>query len=77
VRNECTPTFFERFEEAFLREAQAFVTSVRQRRQSGAGQAGGASASDDNGATLADALEATRIGRALREALVTGQPVTL
>ena len=27
VRNECTPTFYERFDEAFLREAQAFVAS--------------------------------------------------
>ena len=28
VRNECTPTFYERFEDAFLREAQAFVDVV-------------------------------------------------
>src|SRR6202171_4468090 len=28
VRNECTPTFFERFEEAFLHEAQAFVDAL-------------------------------------------------
>src|SRR5258706_9620130 len=29
VRNECTPTFFERFGDAFLCEAQAFVAAVR------------------------------------------------
>ena len=28
VRNECTPTFYERFEEAFLREATEFVRRV-------------------------------------------------
>jgi myo-inositol 2-dehydrogenase/D-chiro-inositol 1-dehydrogenase len=77
IRNECTPTFFERFEEAFLREAQAFVESVR---RGGQGQPGGRTLSDGDtqvGATLADALEATRIGHALREALATGQPVVL
>jgi myo-inositol 2-dehydrogenase / D-chiro-inositol 1-dehydrogenase len=79
VRNECTPTFFERFEEAFLREAQAFVESVRQRRAlNGEGQASAAAPSYAHpGATLADALEATRIGHALREALASGQPVVL
>ena len=30
VRNECTPTFYERFAEAFLHEAQAFVDVVRE-----------------------------------------------
>ena len=63
IRNECTPTFFDRFEDAFLYEARAFVAAVQ----------GGASA----GATLADALEATRIGSALRQSLQTGQAVTL
>ncbi|HWX11085.1 MAG TPA: Gfo/Idh/MocA family oxidoreductase [Trinickia sp.] len=77
VRKECTPTFFERFEEAFLREAQAFVELVRQRGQDGRGQAGGTGPAALVGATLADALEATRIGRALREALASEQPVTL
>lgn len=66
VRNECTPTFFDRFEEAFLCEAQAFVESVA---KGGEGTASGAS--------LADALEATRIGQALRQALDSGQPVAL
>jgi myo-inositol 2-dehydrogenase / D-chiro-inositol 1-dehydrogenase len=78
VRNECTPTFFERFEEAFLREAQAFVESVwRRRGLDGQGQAGGAAPSAHLGATLADALDATRIGHALREALASGQSVML
>ncbi|KAF1028695.1 MAG: scyllo-inositol 2-dehydrogenase (NAD(+)) [Burkholderia plantarii] len=64
IRNTCTPTFFERFEAAFLIEAQAFVDSVRGVRASG-------------GATLADAREATRIGHAMREALHTGRAVDL
>lgn len=64
IRNTCTPTFFDRFEAAFLVEAQAFVDAVR-----GLGESGGA--------TLADALEATRIGHAMREALHTGRAVEL
>jgi myo-inositol 2-dehydrogenase/D-chiro-inositol 1-dehydrogenase len=71
VRNECTPTFFDRFEEAFLCEAQAFVASVASAASGGPGD-GVAS-----GASLADALEATRIGQALRRALESGQPVAL
>jgi myo-inositol 2-dehydrogenase/D-chiro-inositol 1-dehydrogenase len=63
IRNECTPTFFDRFEDAFLCEAQAFVAAVRQGKQSGA--------------TLADAMEATRIGYALRESLASGRSVDL
>lgn len=66
IRNECTPDFFERFEEAFLFEARAFVAAVQ-------GGAAGAQA----GATLADALEATRIGMALRQSLQSGEAVTL
>jgi myo-inositol 2-dehydrogenase / D-chiro-inositol 1-dehydrogenase len=76
VRSECTPTFFDRFEEAFLIEAQAFVASVRARM----GARSGANAANDaaaQGATLEDALEATRIGQALRQSLQTGQAVTL
>lgn len=72
VRNECTPTFFDRFEEAFLCEAQAFVATVASAASGTTGAEGGAS-----GATLADALEATRIGQALRQALESGQPVAL
>ncbi|MCC8405197.1 Gfo/Idh/MocA family oxidoreductase [Paraburkholderia sp. MMS20-SJTN17] len=69
IRNECTPNFFDRFEDAFLHEARAFVASV----QNGAGIGDAA----PRGATLADALEATRIGVALRESLQSGQAVTL
>ena len=57
VRNECTPTFYERFEEAFLREDQAFVDIVRGGRVPPL--------------TLHDATEATRIGIGLRESLLT------
>jgi myo-inositol 2-dehydrogenase/D-chiro-inositol 1-dehydrogenase len=71
VRNECTPSFFERFEEAFLREAQAFVESVAGNGRQNVSQ------NASHGATLADALEATRIGRALAQALASGKPITL
>ncbi|WP_250465217.1 Gfo/Idh/MocA family oxidoreductase [Caballeronia sp. GAFFF2] len=63
MRNVCTPTFFERFEDAFLRESQAFVALVRD------GTA--------TGLTLDDAREATRIGIAMRQAYETGRPVDL
>jgi len=57
MRNECTPTFYERFEEAFLREMAHFVNCVL----------------DDQAPalTLHDATEATRIALALRESLQT------
>lgn len=74
ARSECTPTFFERFEDAFLIEAQAFVAAVRARLN---GAALGATTDAGQGATLEDALEATRIGDALRRSLQTGQAVTL
>jgi myo-inositol 2-dehydrogenase/D-chiro-inositol 1-dehydrogenase len=70
ARSECTPTFFDRFEEAFLIEAQAFVAAVRARLH-------GASAAAGEGATLEDALEATRIGYALRQSLLSGEAVVL
>jgi len=57
VRNECTPTFYERFEQAFLREDQAFVDVIRGDRSPPL--------------TLHDATEATRIGIGLRESLLT------
>ena len=57
VRNECTPTFYERFEDAFLREDQAFAEVVRGDRAPPL--------------TLHDATEATRIGIGLRESLLT------
>ncbi len=50
VRTECVPTFYERFEEAFLLEAQAFVDCVRHGRPPRC--------------TVADAVEATRIAEA-------------
>jgi myo-inositol 2-dehydrogenase / D-chiro-inositol 1-dehydrogenase len=63
VRNECTPTFYERFEEAFLRELSEFVDIVRDDRTPPL--------------TLADATEATRIGIALTESLRSRRPVDL
>lgn len=63
VRNECTPTFYERFEEAFLRETLDFVQAIRDDRPPAL--------------TLFDAAEATRIGIALRESLQTGRAVEL
>jgi myo-inositol 2-dehydrogenase/D-chiro-inositol 1-dehydrogenase len=63
VRNECTPTFYERFEEAFLRETMEFVQAVREDRSPAL--------------TLHDATEATRIGVALRESLLTRRAVEL
>jgi myo-inositol 2-dehydrogenase / D-chiro-inositol 1-dehydrogenase len=61
MRNACTPTFFERFEDAFLREAQAFVALLRDGKSTGL--------------TLEDAREATRIGIAMREAVQSGRVV--
>jgi myo-inositol 2-dehydrogenase / D-chiro-inositol 1-dehydrogenase len=63
VRNECTPTFYERFEEAFLRETRHFVDAVL----------------DDfaPALTLRDATEATRIAIALRESLQSRRIVEL
>ena len=63
VRNECTPTFYERFAEAFLDEAQAFVDIVREDRIPPL--------------TLRDATEATRIGIAVTESLRTKRAVEL
>jgi len=63
VRNECTPTFYERFEESFLREATHFVDAVL----------------DDSAPalTLHDATEATRIALALWESLQTRRVIEL
>jgi myo-inositol 2-dehydrogenase/D-chiro-inositol 1-dehydrogenase len=63
VRNECTPTFYERFAEAFLQEAQTFVDVVREDRPPPL--------------TLADATAATRIGIAVTQSLRTGKLVEL
>ncbi|CAG1005353.1 myo-inositol 2-dehydrogenase / D-chiro-inositol 1-dehydrogenase [Burkholderiales bacterium] len=56
IRTETTPTFWERFEDAFLRETMHFVDCVRLDRPPGL--------------TLRDATEATRIGIALHASLV-------
>lgn len=77
VRSECTPTFFDRFEDAFLIEAQAFVAAVRARIQGAGASAAAPDTAAGQGATLEDALEATRIGNALRRSLRTGQAVAL
>ena len=63
VRNECVADFYERFEEAFLREASAFVEAVRR---------GGPSP-----LSLGDATEATRLASALAEAQRTGRVIEL
>jgi myo-inositol 2-dehydrogenase/D-chiro-inositol 1-dehydrogenase len=63
VRNECVADYYERFQEAFLAEAQEFVTCVRD----------GAPPP----LTLGDATEATRIGVAVAEAHRSGRIVTM
>ena len=63
VRNECTPTFYERFEEAFLIETTHFVDAVLDDRAPAL--------------TLNDATEATRIAIALRESLQSRRAVEL
>ena len=63
VRNECTPTFYERFADAFLNEAQEFVDVVSEDRPAPL--------------TLKDATEATRIGIAVTESLRTKRSVEL
>ena len=63
IRHECTPTFYERFEEAFLLELSAFVDAVR----------------DDTPLPLSlrDATEATRIGLAIQQSLATRRSVDI
>jgi myo-inositol 2-dehydrogenase/D-chiro-inositol 1-dehydrogenase len=63
VRNECTPTFYERFEAAFLHEIAHFVDAVLDDRTPSL--------------TLHDATEATRIALALRESLQTRRVIEL
>jgi myo-inositol 2-dehydrogenase/D-chiro-inositol 1-dehydrogenase len=63
VRHECPPTFYERFAGAFLHEARDFVAAVRDNRAPPL--------------TLHDATEATRIGIALRESLLTKRAVEM
>ncbi len=54
IRNACVATFYERFEEAFVRESREFVDAIRERRPACL--------------SLRDATEATRIAGALAEA---------
>ena len=63
VRNECTPTFYERFEEAFVAELNAFTEAVR----------------NDTALPLSlrDATEATRIGLAIQQSLKSKRSVDL
>jgi myo-inositol 2-dehydrogenase/D-chiro-inositol 1-dehydrogenase len=63
VRNECTPTFYERFEDAFVRELNDFVDAVLDDRPPPL--------------TLHDATEATRIGIAMRTSLLERRIVEL
>jgi myo-inositol 2-dehydrogenase / D-chiro-inositol 1-dehydrogenase len=63
VRHECTPTFYERFEDAFLREATEFVQAVLDDRPPPL--------------TLRDATEATRIALAMRQSLLERRVVAL
>ncbi len=63
VRTECVPTFYERFEQAFLLEAQDFVGCVAEGREPRCG--------------LADAAEATRIAIATTTSYRRGERVVL
>ncbi len=63
VRNEATPTYYERFEDAFVAEQAAFVEAIR----------GGPPLP----LTLHDATEATRIGIAIQESIRTRSAVEL
>ena len=63
IRTETTPTFWERFEDAFLRETLHFVDCVRHDKAPAL--------------SLHDATEATRIGIALRTSLVERRAVEL
>ena len=63
VRHESTPTFYERFEDAFLREDAEFVQAVLEDRSSPL--------------TLRDATEATRIAVAMQQSLRERRVVTL
>jgi len=63
VRHEATPTFYERFEDAFLREDAEFVQAVLDDR--------------DPPLTLRDATEATRIALAMQQSLREKRVVAL
>ena len=61
--HECTPTFYERFDEAFLRELNAFTDAVRN--------------DAPLPLSLHDATEATRIGLAIQQSLKSKRSVDL
>ena len=63
MRHECTPTFYERFEEAFVAELNAFTDAVRN--------------DTPLPLSLRDATEATRIGLAIQQSLKTARSVDL
>ena len=63
IRTLTTPTFYERFADAFLREEMHFVDCVRFDRPLAL--------------SLHDATEATRIGIALRTSLIEHEVVEL
>jgi myo-inositol 2-dehydrogenase/D-chiro-inositol 1-dehydrogenase len=63
IRTQCTPTFYERFADAFLREAAYFTECIAHDRTPSL--------------TLRDATEATRIAVALRSSLVERRAVDL
>ena len=63
VRNECTPTFYERFEDAFVAELNAFVNAVLEDRPLPL--------------ALADATEATRIAIAIQASVRSQRAVDL
>lgn len=63
IRHECTPTFYERFEEAFVVELNAFTDAVRQ--------------DTPLPLSLRDATEATRIGLAIQQSLKSNRSIDL
>ena len=63
IRHECTPTFYERFEDAFVAELNAFTEAVRQ--------------DTTLPLSLRDATEATRIGLAIQQSLKSQRSVDL
>ena len=63
IRHECTPTFYERFEDAFVAELAAFTNAVRNDLPLPL--------------SLRDATEATRIGLAIQKSLSTKRSVDL
>jgi myo-inositol 2-dehydrogenase/D-chiro-inositol 1-dehydrogenase len=63
MRNECTPTFYDRFEDAFVAELNAFTDAVCN--------------DTELPLSLRDATEATRIGLAIQRSLASKRSVDL